>query len=85
MRNSKGITACKDSDARIIMFYILGAVTFLQLLLLFRPSSWQGTREEPYRPGLMKSVPPLNDLFDQAGMALPEYLAKKKDEAKEAE
>ena len=35
--------------------------------------------------GLMKSVPPLNDLFDQAGMALPEYLAKKKDEAKEAE
>ena len=29
--------------------------------------------------GLMKSVPPLNDLFDQAGMALPEYLAKKKD------
>lgn len=31
--------------------------------------------------GLMKSVPPLNDLFDQAGMALPEYLAKKKDES----
>ena len=35
--------------------------------------------------GLMKSVPPLNDLFDQAGMALPEYLAKKKDERAEAE
>ncbi len=35
--------------------------------------------------GLMKSVPPLNDLFDQAGMALPEYLAKKKDEKAEAE
>ena len=30
--------------------------------------------------GLMKSVPPLQDLFDQAGMALPEYLARKKDE-----
>ena len=29
--------------------------------------------------GLMKSVPPLNELFDQAGMALPEYLAKKKE------
>ncbi len=28
--------------------------------------------------GLMKSVPPLSDLFDQAGMALPEYLGKKK-------
>ena len=35
--------------------------------------------------GLMKSVPPLNDLFDQAGMALPEYLAKKKDEKVETE
>jgi flotillin len=30
--------------------------------------------------GLMKSVPPLSDLFDQAGMSLPEYLAKKKEE-----
>ncbi len=27
--------------------------------------------------GLMKSVPPLNDLFDLAGMNLPEYLGKK--------
>ena len=31
--------------------------------------------------GLMKSVPPLNELFDQAGLALPEYLAKKKNES----
>ncbi len=30
--------------------------------------------------GLMKSIPPLNDLFDQAGLSLPEYLAKKKEE-----
>ena len=30
--------------------------------------------------GLMKSVPPLNELFEQAGMALPEYLAKKKED-----
>ena len=26
--------------------------------------------------GLMKSVPPLNELFDMAGLKLPEYLAK---------
>ncbi|MBP5380954.1 MAG: flotillin family protein [Bacteroidaceae bacterium] len=32
--------------------------------------------------GLMKSVPPLGELFDQAGMSLPEYLAKKKEEPK---
>ena len=31
--------------------------------------------------GLMKSVPPLNDLFDQAGLNLPSYLAQKKAEA----
>lgn len=30
--------------------------------------------------GLMKAVPPLSDLFDQAGMSLPEYLGRKKDE-----
>ena len=29
--------------------------------------------------GLMKCVPPLNELFEQAGMSLPEYLGKKKD------
>lgn len=30
--------------------------------------------------GLMKSVPPLSELFDMAGLDLPEYLAKKKNE-----
>lgn len=29
--------------------------------------------------GLMKSVPPLTDLFDQAGLNLPSYLGQKKD------
>lgn len=33
--------------------------------------------------GLMKSVPPLNELFEQAGLSLPEYLAKKKQEPRE--
>jgi flotillin len=31
--------------------------------------------------GLMKSVPPLGELFDQAGMSLPEYLGRKNDGA----
>ena len=30
--------------------------------------------------GLMKSVPPLSELFDMAGLNLPEYLAKKKND-----
>ncbi len=35
--------------------------------------------------GLMKSVPPLNELFDMAGLNLPEYLAKKKETPAPAE
>ncbi len=35
--------------------------------------------------GLMKSVPPLQDLFDQAGMSLPSYLGKKAEEEAEPE
>lgn len=35
--------------------------------------------------GLMKAVPPLSDLFDQAGMSLPEYLGRKQKEGHEAE
>ena len=27
----------------------------------------------------MKAVPPLADLFEQAGMSLPEYLGKRRD------
>ena len=30
--------------------------------------------------GLMKSIPPMSDLFDQAGMNLPEYLGSKKED-----
>ena len=35
--------------------------------------------------GLMKAVPPLQDLFDQAGMSLPTYLGKKAEEEAEPE
>ena len=35
--------------------------------------------------GLMKSVPPLNDLFNQAGMDLPKYLGKEKNDVEEQE
>ena len=34
--------------------------------------------------GLMKSIPPQNELFDQAGLSLPDYLAKKNSEDNEA-
>ena len=43
------------------------------------------TNTANFLAGLMKSIPPLNDLFDQAGMSLPEYLAKKKEEIPTAE
>lgn len=31
--------------------------------------------------GLMKSIPPMNELFDMAGMNLPEFLGKKNEPA----
>jgi len=33
--------------------------------------------------GLMKSIPPLGELFDQAGLSLPDYLGKKKEESEQ--
>ncbi len=33
------------------------------------------------KPGLMQSVPPLNDLFKQAGMSLPDFLGEDIQEA----
>lgn len=35
--------------------------------------------------GMMKSIPPMNELFQQAGMELPSYLGKDLDEEKKAE
>ena len=32
--------------------------------------------------GMMKAIPPMNELFDLAGMQLPEYLGKEKEEVK---
>ena len=30
--------------------------------------------------GLMKSIPPMNEMFDMAGMELPRFLGKNKEE-----
>ena len=35
--------------------------------------------------GLYKSIPPLNEMFDMAGMRLPEYLGKEKPETPAAD
>ena len=35
--------------------------------------------------GLMKSIPPMSELFNMAGMELPDYLAKTKDDGKAKE
>ena len=36
-----------------------------------------------FMSGLMKSIPPMSELFNMAGMELPEYLGKPKEESKE--
>jgi flotillin len=43
-----------------------------------------GNSTSKFISGLYKSVPPLNDLFNMAGMELPEYLAKKQIAASES-
>ena len=40
-----------------------------------------GNSTSKFISGLYKSVPPMNDLFNMAGMDLPEYLGKKEEEA----
>lgn len=40
----------------------------------------EGNSTAKFISGLYRSVPPLNDLFNMAGMELPEYLAKKSQE-----
>lgn len=41
----------------------------------------KGSSTAGFISGLMKSVPPLNELFGMAGLSLPEYLGKPKDAA----
>jgi flotillin len=44
-----------------------------------------GTNTANFISGLYRSVPPMKDLFNMAGMELPTYLGKKQDEAEEAQ
>ena len=53
-----------------------------------RVTVWDGGQNENgktatanFLSGMLKSVPPLSEVFDQAGMQLPELLGKRKDEA----
>jgi len=43
----------------------------------------EGNSTSKFISGLYKSVPPMNDLFNMAGMDLPQYLGNKKEEALE--
>lgn len=43
------------------------------------------TNTANFLSGLMKSIPPLNELFDQAGLSLPEYMAKRNSKEEETD
>ncbi|PKM95076.1 MAG: flotillin [Firmicutes bacterium HGW-Firmicutes-1] len=43
-------------------------------------SEQNGTSTSNFLAGLMKSIPPMNDLFNMAGMDLPKYLGNEKNE-----
>lgn len=46
-------------------------------------SEGEGNSTSKFISGLYKSVPPMSDLFNMAGMDLPSYLGKKEDETQE--
>jgi flotillin len=48
-------------------------------------SEGEGNSTSKFISGLYKSVPPMSDLFNMAGMDLPSYLGKKEDEEAEAQ
>ncbi len=43
------------------------------------------TSTASFLSGLLKSIPPMNEMFDMAGMTLPTYLGESKDKAKAAD
>ncbi len=39
----------------------------------------ESRQRQTFLSGLMKSIPPMNEMFDMAGMELPSYLGKNKE------
>ncbi len=81
-----------DSDAAIRLLIadkleelVKVQVEAIKNLKIDKVTVWDGMKDGTpttanFLSGMLKSVPPLGDMFDMAGMQLPDYLGKRKDQ-----
>ncbi len=88
----------ESNDAiRLMVAHKLEELTKIQLqaaknLKIDKVTVWDGgnagsdgkTATANFLSGLMKSIPPMNEMFDMAGMKLPEYLGTEKSDASDS-
>ncbi len=86
-----------DSDAAIRLLIadkleelVKVQVEAIKNLKIDKVTVWDGMKDGTpttanFLSGMLKSVPPLGDMFDMAGMQLPDYLGKRKDQPENPE
>ena len=86
-----------DSDAAIRLLIadkleelVKVQVEAIKNLKIDKVTVWDGMKDGTpttanFLSGMLKSVPPLGDMFDMAGMQLPDYLGKRKDQLENPE
>lgn len=92
----KSAGGASDDAIRLMIADKLEELTKIQVeavknLKIDKVTVWDGgnsgdgkTATANFLSGMMKSIPPLNEMFDMAGMKLPDYLGKEKGEAESA-
>ncbi len=92
----KSAGGASDDAIRLMIADKLEELTKIQVeavknLKIDKVTVWDGgnsgdgkTATANFLSGMMKSIPPLNEMFDMAGMKLPDYLGKEKGEAENA-
>ncbi len=94
----KSAGGASDDAIRLMVADKLEELTKIQVeavknLKIDKVTVWDGgnsgadgkTATANFLSGMMKSIPPMNEMFDMAGMKLPEYLGKEKTEITDVE
>ena len=94
----KSAGGASDDAIRLMVADKLEELTRIQVeavknLKIDKVTVWDGgntgadgkTATANFLSGMMKSIPPMNEMFDMAGMKLPEYLGKEKTETSDNE
>ena len=93
----KAAGGASDDAIRLMVADKLEEITKIQVeavknLKIDKVTVWDGgnsgdgkTATANFLSGMMKSIPPLNEMFDMAGMKLPDYLGKEKTDSESAD